>query len=69
MPDVGGANAVGLTPLHPCCLRTDTVALPEALRGVPSCLVSLVPAMMRPGGKCLDFTVSPPEALQPHPAC
>lgn len=46
VPDVGGSVAVGLTPLHPCCLRTETVALPEAIRGVPSCLVSLVPAMM-----------------------
>lgn len=46
VPDVGGAVAVAVTPLHPCCLRTETVALPEAMRGVPSCLVSLLPAMM-----------------------
>ncbi|CAE7611417.1 cmk-1 [Symbiodinium natans] len=46
VPDVSGAVAVAVTPLHPCCLRTETVALPEAMRGVPSCLVSLLPAMM-----------------------
>eukprot|EP00931_Biecheleriopsis_adriatica_P060678 TRINITY_DN36453_c0_g1_i1.p1 TRINITY_DN36453_c0_g1~~TRINITY_DN36453_c0_g1_i1.p1 ORF type:complete len:3105 (+),score=627.80 TRINITY_DN36453_c0_g1_i1:59-9373(+) len=46
VPDVGGAEFVNVTPLHPCCLRTETVALPEAMRGVPSCLISLVPSIM-----------------------
>lgn len=45
VPDVGGSEAVRLSPLHRCCLRTETVALPEAM-GVSCCLVSLLPALL-----------------------
>lgn len=45
VPDVGGSEAVRLSPLHRCCLRTEMVALPEAM-GVSCCLVSLLPAML-----------------------
>lgn len=46
VPDTGGAEHVDVTPLHPCCLRTESVSLREAMRGVPSSLVSLVPSIM-----------------------
>eukprot|EP00913_Durusdinium_trenchii_P000863 g802.t1 len=66
VPDVGGATSVDLTPLHPCCLRTETVALVEAIRGVPSCLVSLVPAMMRFGTKKKAWTWAALKALSAY---
>ncbi|CAE8637733.1 unnamed protein product [Polarella glacialis] len=46
VPDVGSAEPVQLTVLHPCCLRTETVALQDLMRGAPSSLVSLLPAIM-----------------------
>ncbi|CAK0892530.1 unnamed protein product [Prorocentrum cordatum] len=46
VPDVGGADRLQLTPLHACCLRTETVALPETMRSVSCSIVSLLPALM-----------------------
>lgn len=46
VPDVGGAQAVQLTPLHDCCIRVERVSMPQSARGVTCNLVSLLPSLL-----------------------
>jgi len=46
VPDVGGSQELQLTDIHPCCLCTEQVALPEAMQHVCCRLVSLLPALL-----------------------